>query len=91
MGRGPENSTRDGVVDMRIWNAGSFHVIRIDPNGIKIHTPQSIDIVSEGEMRFKSVNNNISFDAESILFYPGDKGSARTVLRSSEGASGRSV
>jgi hypothetical protein len=63
------NEARDGVVDIRIWNSGSFHTIRIDNKGIKIHTPQRIDIVSEGEMRFKSVRNNITFDAENITFY----------------------
>src|SRR5690606_38834490 len=45
------NEARDGVVDIRIWNTGSFHTIRIDDQGIKIHTPQRLDIVSEGEMR----------------------------------------
>lgn len=63
------NEARDGVIDIRVWNSGSFHTIRIDNQGIKIHTPQRIDIVSEGEMRFKSVRNNITFDAENITFY----------------------
>lgn len=63
------NTARDGIIDIRIWNSGSFHTIRVDNEGIKIHTPQRIDIVSEGEMRFKSVKNNITFDAENITFY----------------------
>lgn len=74
------NETRDGVVDIRIWNSGSFHTIRIDSQGIKIHTPQRIDIVSEGEMRFKSVKSKITFDAERILFY-GSSPTPRLVKR----------
>lgn len=78
------NSTmRDGVVDIRILNSGSFHTIRIDKEGIKIHTPQRIDIVSEGEMRFKSVNSNMYFDAENIYMYGNNP---RLVLRANEGA-----
>ena len=79
------NSTmRDGVVDIRILNSGSFHTIRIDKEGIKIHTPQRIDIVSEGEMRFKSVNSNMYFDAENIYMYSSNN--PRLVLRANEGA-----
>lgn len=85
------NEARDGVIDIRIWNSGSFHTIRIDDQGIKIHTPQRIDIVSEGEMRFKSVNSNMYFDAESIFFYSGDPATSRMVLRSTEGAAGRTI
>lgn len=85
------NEARDGVVDIRIWNSGSFHTIRIDSQGIKIHTPQRIDIVSEGDMRFKSVNSNIYFDAESVYFYPSEKSNGRLVLRSTEGAAGRTI
>lgn len=85
------NEARDGTIDIRVWNSGSFHTIRIDPEGIKIHTPQRIDIVSEGEMRFKSVNSNIYFDAESIFFYGKDPSHNRLLLRSSEGASGRTI
>jgi hypothetical protein len=85
------NIARDGTVDIRIWNSGSFHTIRIDPQGIKIHTPQDINIVSEGEMRFKSVNSNMYFDAESIYFYASDPATSRLVLRATEGAAGRSI
>jgi hypothetical protein len=77
-------SMRDGVLDIRILNSGSMHTIRIDKEGIKIHTPQRIDIVSEGEMRFKSVNSNMYFDAENIYMYSSNN--ARLVLRASEGA-----
>lgn len=76
------NSARDGVIDIRVWNSGSFHTIRIDNQGIKFHTPQRIDIVSEGEMRFKSVRANMYFDAEGIFMYSGS--SSRYVLRSEE-------
>ena len=85
------NEARDGTIDIRVWNSGSFHTIRIDPQGIKIHTPQGIDIVSEGAMRFKSVNSNIYFDAEGVYFYPSDKATGRLVLRSNEGAAGRTI
>ncbi len=85
------NEVRDGTIDIRVWNSGSFHTFRIDPEGIKIHTPQRIDIVSEGEMRFKSVNSNIYFDAESIFFYGKDPSHNRLLLRSTEGASGRTI
>lgn len=85
------NEVRDGTIDIRVWNSGSFHTIRIDPEGIKIHTPQRIDIVSEGEMRFKSVNSNMYFDAESIYFYGKDPSHNRLLLRSSEGAAGRTI
>lgn len=85
------NEARDGVIDIRVWNSGSFHTIRIDSQGIKIHTPQRIDIVSEGDMRFKSVNSNIYFDAESVYFYPSDGTTGRLVLRSTEGAAGRTI
>jgi hypothetical protein len=85
------NTARDGVVDIRVWNSGSFHTIRIDSQGIKIHTPQRIDIVSEGDMRFKSVNSNMYFDAEGIYFYPSDKSTGRLVLRATEGAAGRTI
>lgn len=85
------NERRDGTLDLRIWNSGSFHTIRIDPQGLKIHTPQRIDIVSEGDMRFKSVNSNIYFDAESVYFYPSDKSTGRLVLRSTEGGAGRTI
>lgn len=75
------NTVRDGVVDIRVWNAlGTFHTIRIDSRGIKIHTPQRLDIVSEGDMRLKSVNGNMSFDAENITFYPSSR-SPRLVTR----------
>jgi hypothetical protein len=85
------NEARDGTIDIRVWNSGSFHTIRIDPQGIKIHTPQNIDIVSEGSMRFKSVNSNIYFDAESVYFYTTDPATGRLVLRATEGAAGRTV
>jgi len=85
------NAQRDGVIDIRIHNAGSFHTIRIDSQGIKIHTPQRIDIVSEGEMRFKSVRSNMYFDAESIFFYAKKPATGRLVLRSTEGAAGRTI
>jgi hypothetical protein len=85
------NEARDGTVDIRVWNSGSFHTIRIDPQGIKIHTPQRLDIVSEGDMRLKSVNGNMYFDAESIYFYPSDGSTGRMVLRATEGGSGRSL
>lgn len=85
------NEARDGTIDIRVWNSGSFHTIRIDPEGIKIHTPQRIDIVSEGEMRFKSVNSNMYFDAESIFFYGKDASHNRMLLRASEGAAGRTI
>jgi hypothetical protein len=78
------NEMRDGVVDIRVWNSGSFHTIRIDSEGIKIHTPQRLDIVSEGELRLKSVNGNMYFDAENIYMYSSNN--ARLVLRSTEGA-----
>jgi hypothetical protein len=86
------NSARDGTIDIRIWNSGSFHTIRIDPEGLKIHIPQRIDIVSEGEMRFKSVNSNMYFDAESIFFYANDDPKVgRLVLRATEGTAGRTL
>ena len=86
-----DNGARDGVIDIRVWNSGSFHTIRIDPQGMKIHTPQRLDVVSEGEMRFKSVNSNIYLDAESIYFYNKDAGTSRLVLKSTEGAAGRTI
>lgn len=58
---------------------------------MKVHTPQRLDVVSEGEMRFKSVNSNMYFDAESIYFYNKDAGTARLVLKSTEGAAGRTI
>ncbi len=85
------NEARDGVIDIRVWNSGSFHTIRIDNQGIKIHTPQRIDIVSEGDMRFKSVNSNIYFDAESIYFYSSEGSSSRMVLKATEGSAGRTI
>jgi hypothetical protein len=85
------NEARDGTIDIRVWNSGSFHTIRIDPEGIKIHTPQRIDIVSEGEMRFKSVNSNMYFDAESIFFYSKDASHSRMLLRASDGSAGRTI
>lgn len=85
------NTPRDGVVDIRIWNSGSFQTIRIDSQGIKIHSPQRIDIVSEGEMRLKSVNSSVTIDAENIYFYSKEKGTSRLVLRSTEGAAGRTI
>ena len=83
------NAARDGTIDIRIHNSGSFHTIRIDPQGIKIHTPQRIDIVSEGEMRFKSVNSNMYFDAESIFFYSANPTTSRLVNRATTGTAGR--
>lgn len=85
------NEARDGTIDIRIWNSGSFHTFRIDPQGIKVHSPQRIDIVSEGDMRLKSVNGNLYFDAEGVYFYPSDGSTGRLVLRSTEGAAGRTV
>ena len=80
-----------GVADIRIWNSGSLHTIRVDSQGLTIHTPQRIDIVSEGEMRFKSVRNDMYFDAERIWFYTGDPSTSRMVLRANEGGRGRSI
>ncbi|MFW9877838.1 MAG: hypothetical protein ACFFG0_32550 [Candidatus Thorarchaeota archaeon] len=85
------NEARDGVIDIRVWNSGSFHTIRVSPQGIDVHTPQRLNFVSEGEMRFKSVNANMYFDAESIYFYGGNKSNSRMVLRATEGASGRTI
>ena len=85
------NTLRDGAIDIRVHNSGSFHTIRIDSQGIKIHTPQRIDIVSEGEMRFKSVNANMYFDAESIFFYAGTPGAGRLVNRASTGTAGKTI
>jgi hypothetical protein len=82
---------RDGVIDIRIHNSGSFHTIRVDSQGLKIHTPQRIDIVSEGEMRFKSVNSNMYFDAENIYFYSKDPSTSRLVNRATEGSKGRTI
>jgi hypothetical protein len=85
------NEARDGVIDIRVWNSGSFHTIRVDNQGIKIHTPQRIDIVSEGDMRFKSVNSNMYFDAEGIYFYSSEGSSSRMLLRATEGSAGRTI
>lgn len=85
------NQMRDGVIDIRIHNSGSFHTIRVDSQGLKIHTPQRIDIVSEGEMRFKSVNSNMYFDAENIYFYAKDASTSRLVNRATEGSHGRTI
>lgn len=86
------NEARDGVVDIRVWNSGSMHTIRIDDQGVKIHTPQRIDIVSEGEMRFKSVRSNMYFDAESIYFYAnGNPANGRLVQRSTTGSAGKTI
>jgi len=85
------NAGRDGVADIRVWNSGSLHTIRIDSQGITVHTPQRIDIVSEGEMRFKSVRSDMYFDAERMWFYAGNPDTARMVLRATEGGAGRSI
>jgi hypothetical protein len=86
------NEVRDGTIDIRVYSSGSFHTFRIDSQGINIHTPQRIVIVSEGDMRFKSVNSNIFFDAEGIYMYGGSVETAtRLVARTTEGAAGRTI
>lgn len=85
------NEARDGVIDIRIFNSGSFHTIRIDAEGMKIHSPQRIDIVSEGDMRLKSVRGNLYLDAEGIYQYPSDASTARWTVRSTEGSSGTTL
>jgi hypothetical protein len=84
-----DNSVRPGLVDIRIVSSqnnqpgtmGSMTIIRIDSEGIKIATPGSMDIVSHGLMRFKSVGNDIIFDAETIYMYGNMPGGGRAVLR----------
>jgi hypothetical protein len=85
------NEARDGVIDIRVYNSGSFHTIRVDAEGLKIHSPQRIDIVSEGDMRLKSVRGNLYLDAEGIFQYPGDAATARWTVRSTEGTSGTTL
>lgn len=75
------NTVKDGVFDMRVVTGALMHIIRIDKSGIRIHSPGEIDIVSESAMRFKSVRNSITFDAESIFFYADDIGTGRLVNR----------
>lgn len=76
------NGRRDGALDIRILNSGSLHIIRIDNQGLQIHTPQRIDIVSEGDIRLKSVRGNMYLDAESIFLYSGKASGGRLVNRS---------
>lgn len=86
------NEARDGVIDIRVWNSGSFHTIRIDSQGISIHTPQRLDIVSESTIRIKSVNGDMHLDAENIYFYSdGDPSDTRLVTRKTEGSAGKTI
>jgi hypothetical protein len=85
------NAMRDGTLDIRIINSGSCHILRIGPEGITLHTPQRMDIVSEGDMRFKSVNGNMYLDAENIFMYAQRPQFSRLVLKVTEGTAGRSI
>ena len=76
-----DNEIRDGILDIRILNSGSLHTIRVDKQGLQIHTPQRIDVVSEGDLRLKSVKGNLYLDAESIFCYPSKSGGGRLITR----------
>jgi hypothetical protein len=78
---GENNALKDGVFDMRVVTGALMHIIRIDKSGIRIHSPGEIDIVSESAMRFKSVRNSITFDAESIFLYADNIGTGRLINR----------
>ena len=75
------NDIRDGALDIRIMNSGSMHIIRCDKQGLKIHTPQAIDVVAESDIRLKSVRGNIYLDAENIYVYSGKSGGGRLINR----------
>lgn len=79
--QGSVNTLKDGVFDMRVTVNAMMHIIRIDSSGVRVTTPGQIDFVSQGAMRFKSVANDIIFDAESIYFYGDSMGSGRLVNR----------
>jgi hypothetical protein len=76
-----DSGIRDGTLDIRIMNSGSMHVIRIDSQGLTIHTPQRIDIVSEGDLRLKSIRGDVHIDGENIFMYSGMANGGRLVER----------
>jgi hypothetical protein len=75
------NALRDATFDLRILTGNQMHILRFDPEGLTIYTPQRIDIVSDGEMRFKSTRGRMTFDAESIYFYANETSKGRLVLK----------
>jgi hypothetical protein len=75
------NASRDATFDLRILTGNQMHILRFDPEGLTIYTPQRIDIVADGEMRFKSTRGRMTFDAESIYFYANETSNGRLVNR----------
>lgn len=63
------NNVRDGTVDIRVWNSGSFHTVRIDPTGINIHSPGNITVVAETNLRLKALRGNLLLEGEKIIFF----------------------
>lgn len=61
------NNTKAGCVDIRVFNsAGNVQVIRIDNNGIDIHSESRINVYSNGDMTFRSMGRFI-IDGEEVL------------------------
>jgi hypothetical protein len=66
---------------MRILTGEQMHILRFSPSGLYIYTPQRIDMVAGGEIRFKSVHGRMAFDAETIYFYANEEGVGRMLLK----------
>jgi hypothetical protein len=81
------NAVRAGTVDIRVVAGagpgaqGNMTIVRIDNTGVRISSAGGVDIVSHGLMRFKSIYNDIIFDAKSIYFYENGSGNGRLVMR----------
>lgn len=75
------NAVRDGIIDIRVVNNAQMTVVRIDGSGVTVHTPGRLDLVSEGDLRLKSVRGNVHLDGENIFMYSNDNGNGRLVTR----------
>lgn len=75
------NSYKPGVLDIRVHSGNNQHVLRIDESGLRVYSFGEVDIVSNGDMRFKSVAGDMFFDAEGIYFYANDRKTGRKVIR----------
>lgn len=83
-----DNGIKPASLDIRVLSGpdsetagGTCTVIRVDNTGVRVLTPGRCEIVSEQDMRFKSIRGNMLFDAESIFFYADEAGRGRLIER----------
>jgi len=69
-----DNSVRPGLIDIRVVSSqngqpgtmGSCTILRIDSQGVRVSSAGSVDIVSHGLLRLKSITNDVIIEGESI-------------------------